>query len=381
MQKSSKALFMLSIGICVILAGNTAGFSADSSSLPFASPAFKNLEPFYKEILRQVAERSADLAYNYDTRPLIRTIIMDFHDPSGQEIAVGQELSAYLRSGLDRENQFFIYGREQIRRSLGHFFQVSQGMKPSQVSRLQEVVPVVFKQPIHLIVAGEIRKTEANQLQVDVTLIPFFKPLKPVEMEAERLLFPRISFLSPKLGDEEIKQALAKPNSDQHTPINPLYGRLIILSNYLLEKPREQERRYLGTLESSRPSSERGPEVSLKQVNLGDPQDLLCWLDKQELFIFEERQIGNFKDYYHNILSGFGADQIWFDAEVIGGDHQLAFSIFPVNALNKKAVSYPFQLKPGSTTYLVVSVVAQPQKDPEVSIRVVVDPDSRTYPF
>ena len=99
------------------------------------------------------------------------------------------------------------------------------------------------------------------------------------------------------------------------------------------------------------------------------------------MFIFEEKQIGNLKDYYHNILSGFGAEQIWFDAEVKGGDHQLAFSVFPVNSLNKKAVSYPFKLAAGTTTYLMVSVVSQPQKDPEVSIRMVVDPDNRIILF
>ena len=162
-----------------------------------------------------MAERSADLVYDYDTRPLIRTVIMDFHDPSGQEIAVGNELSAYLRAGLDRENQFSIYGREQIRRSLGHFFQVNRGMRPYTVSRLQELVPAIFKKPIHLIVAGEIRKTDENQLQVNVTLIPFYQQLKPVEMEAESLHFPQLSFLTPKLTDEEITLALAKPKSEK----------------------------------------------------------------------------------------------------------------------------------------------------------------------
>jgi len=328
-----------------------------------------------------VAERSADLVYDYDTRPLIRTVVLDFHDPSGQEMAVGNELSAYLRSGLDRENQFYLYGREQIRRSLGHFFQVNRGMKPYVISRLQELVPAIFKKPIHLIVAGEIRKTEENQLQVNITLIPFYQQLKPVEMEAERLFFPQLSFLTPKLTDEEITLALAKPKSEKVYAANPNYGRLIILSNYLLEKPREQERRYIGTLEAAPPAQEKGQEGILRQVNLGDPQDLVGWLDKQELFVFEEKQSGNFRDYYHNILSGFGADQIWFDAEVKGGDHQLAFSVFPVNSINKKAVTYPFRLTPGTTTYLVVKVVSQPQKDPDVSIRMVVDPDNKVYPF
>jgi hypothetical protein len=381
MQKFIKCLLIFSVGISLTIGGNTTGFASDSSAGAFPSPAFNNLKPFYQEILRQVAERSADLVYDYDTRPLIRTVIMDFPDQSGQEIAVGNDLSAYLRSGLDRENQFYFYGREQIRRSLGHFIQVNREMKPYLVSRLQELVQIVFKKPIHLIIAGEIRKTDENQLQINVTIIPFYQQLKPVEMEAERLSFPQLSFLSSKMTDEEIKQALAKPKSEKGLAINPGYGRLIVLSNYLLEKPREQERRYLGTLESTRPSSEKGQEGTLKQINLGDPQDLICWLDKQELFIFEEGQIENLKDFYYNILSGFGVDQIWFDAEVRGGDHYLAFSIFPVNALNKKAVSYPFKLKPGTTTYLVVSIVAQPQKDPDVLIKMVVDPDSRTYPF
>jgi len=381
MQKFIKCLLIFSIGISMTVAGNTTGFASDSSAGAFPSPAFKNLKPFYQEILRQVAERSADLVYDYDTRPLIRTVILDFPDQSGQEIAVGNDLSAYLRSGLDRENQFYVYGREQIRRSLGHFIQVNREMKPYLVSRLQELAQTVFKNPIHLIVAGEIRKIDGNQLQINVTIIPFYQKLKPVEMEAESLPFPQLSFLTPKLTDEEIIPALAKPKSEKRSALNPGYGRLIILSNYLLEKPREQERRYLGTLGATRPSNEKGPEGTLRQLNLGDPQDLTGWLDKQELFIFEEKQITNLKDYYYNILSGFGADHIWFDAEVKGGDHQLAFSVFPVNTLNKKAVSYPFRVTPGTTTYLVITVVSQPQKDPDVSIRMVVDPDNRVYPF
>ena len=381
MQKFINYLFIFLIGISMTVAGDKTGFASDSSAGAFASPAFKNLKPFYQDIVRRVAERSADLVYDYDTRPLIRTVIMDFQDPTGQEIAVGNELSAYLRSGLDRENQFSVYGREQIRRSLGHFIQVNQGMKPYLVSRLQELVQLVFKKPIHLIVAGEIRKTDENQLLINVTLIPFYQPLKPVEMEAESLPFPQLSFLSSKMTDEEIKQALAKPKSEKSLAINPGYGRLIVLSNYLLEKPREQERRYLGTLEATRPSFEEEQAGTFRQINLGDPQDLIGWLDKQELFIFEERQIGDFKDYYYNILSGFGADHLWFDAEVKGGDHQLAFSVFPVKTLNKKAVSYSFSLTPGATTYLVVSVGSQPQKDPDISIKMVVDPDNRVYPF
>jgi hypothetical protein len=381
MQNFIKYLFILAIGISVTVAGEKTGSASEASAGTFLSPASKFLQPFYQEILSQVAERSADLVYDYDTRPLIRTVILDFHDPSGQEIAVGNELSAYLRAGLDRENQFYIYGREQIRRSLGHFFQVNRGMRPDAVSRLQELVPAIFKKPIHLIVAGEIRKTDEHQLQVNVTLIPFYRQLNPVEIEAESLPFPQLSFLSSGMTDEEIKQALAKPISEKRLAINPGYGRLIILSNYLLEKPREQERRYLGTLEATQPSDQKGQEGALRQLNLGDPQDLTGWLDKQELFIFEERQIANLKDYYHNVLSGFGADQIWFDAEVKGGYHQLAFSVFPVNTLNKKAVSYPFKLTPGTTTYLIVTVVSQPQKDPKVSIRMVVDPDNRVYPF
>ncbi len=381
MQKFIKVLLIFSIGISMTAAGFKTGFASDSSAGAFASPAFKDLEPFYQDILGQVAEKSADLVYNYDTRPLIRTVIMDFLDPAGREIAVGNELSAYLRSALDRENQFYVYGREQIHRSLGHFFQVNREMKPYLVSRLQELVPVAFKKPIHLIVAGEIRKTDENRLQVNVTLIPFYQQLNPVEIEAESLPFPQLSFLSSKLTDEEIKQALTKPKGEKRLAINPGYGRLIILSNYLLEKPREQERRYLGTLEATRPSNEKEQGSTLRQLNLGDPQDLIGWLDKQELYIYEDRQIATFRDYYYNILSGFGADQIWFDAEVKGGDHQLAFSVFPVNTLNKKAVSYPFKLTPGSTTYLVVTVVSQPQRDPDVSIKMVVDPDNRSYPF
>jgi hypothetical protein len=381
MKRFSSYLFILLTGISIAFAGNQAGWAAAGSPGSSLSPPPQNLGPFFQKIGGQVAEKAAELVYNYDTRPLIRTVVMDFRDPSGQEVLIGDDLSAYLRSELDRENQFYVYGRGQIQRALGHFIQVNRGMTPYQVSRLQELVPIVFNKPIHLIVAGEIRKTVENQLLVNVMLIPFYQQLTPLGMEAENLAFPQLSFLSPKLTDEEIRQALSKPKTGKGPMANPNYGRLVILSNYILEKPREQERRYVGTLESTLASFEKGQGNSLRQLSLGDPQDLTCWLDQQALFMFEERQMAGFKDYYYNILSGFGADQIWFDAEVKAGEHLLAFSVFPLNPIHKKAVSYPFKVKPGTTTFLVVSVVSQPHKDPEVSIKSIVDPDNKAYPF
>jgi hypothetical protein len=379
MKKSTVILFcLIFIGI-----GLTPPIgAADLEGVP-SSAAFQSLEPFFRHILHEVAEQASALVYDYDQRPVIGTIVADFHDPAGQSLRVGQHLAAYMREGLNRERQFYVYGRDQIQRSLGHFIQTQQELKPFMTTQLQEVAPIVFKKPIHLIITGEIARTPEQQLQVAVSLIPFYRRLNPVEMEAEKINFPRRIFTSSPLSSQELEEALTgvrKPlTSDQ--PRTPGYGRLIILSSYQLEKSREQERRYLKTLEATAASSLPGSFAGLKQVDLGDPEDLNCWLDRQELYIFEDRKMNNQKGFYHNILGGFEAQQVWFDGQLPVGPHQLAFSVFPENALFKKAVSYPFTLNPEMTTYLVVTVRSHPKSDPEVTIRTVVDPENKPYPF
>jgi hypothetical protein len=379
MKKSAAILFCLMV-FAVGLPLQTR--AADAEGLG-PSASFKPLEPFYGQILHEVAEQASALVYDYDQRPVIGTILLDFHDPAGQSIRVGQHLAAYLREGLNREKQFYVYGRDQIQRSLGHFVQTQQELKPYLTSGLQEVVATVFKKPIHLIITGEITRTPEQQLRVAVTLIPFFRSLKPVEMEAGKMNYPLWVFTSQTLPPQELEEALMvvrKPLAlDQSR--TPGYGRLVILSNYQIEKSREQERRYLKNLETTTASSLPGSFAELKQVDLGAPEDLNCWLDQQELFIFEDRKLNSQKGFYQNILSGFGAQQIWFDGQIPAGPHQLAFSVFPENALFKKAVSYPFTLKPEMTTYLVVTVRSHQKSDPEVTVRQVVDPDNKPYPF
>jgi hypothetical protein len=379
MKKSAAILF------CLIFLGIGLTLPARAADLEVLQPSasFKSLEPFYKHILHEVAEQASALAYDYDQRPVIGTILFDFHDPEGQSIRIGQHLAAHLREGLNRERQFYVYGREQIQRSLGHFVQTQQELKPFLTSRLQEVAPLVFKKPIHLIITGEITRTAELQLQVAVNLIPFYRTLTPVEMEAEKINYPRRVFTSNPLSPPELAEALTvvRKSLPSDQPRIPGYGRLIILSSYQLEKSREQERRYLKNLEATSASSLPGSFTQLKQVDLGDPEDLNCWLDKQELYIFEDRKMKNQKGYYHNILGGFEAHQVWFDGQIPDGSHHLAFSVFPENALFKKSVSYPFTLKPEITTYLVITVRSHLKLDPEVTIRMVIDPENKPYPF
>ena len=301
---------------------------------------------------------------------------------SGQELTAGQDLAAYLRAGLGQENQFYVYGKEQVNRSLGHFVTQDLEFTPRTISRLQETIPLVFRKPIHLVISGTIQKTPEDRIQAAVSLIPFYRSLNPVEKELDSLNRRRIEFYSAPLAPVELEAAFSRPRAKAMAEsLRPGHGRLIILSSYHLEKPREREDRYLGVLEPAKALDKNDFSIRSKQLDLGDPGDLSCWLDRQELFTFDEPQVRNLKDFYHNILSGFEADQVWFDAVVPGGEHQLAFSIFPVNTIYKKALSYPFSLKAGTTTYLLVSVRTAPKNNPEVLVRQVVDPDNRGYPF
>lgn len=372
-------LFQLVILAGVLACPGSAGADQAVYPYPFTLPA---LEPFYRQILTAVSEKAAALAYNYEFRPVIGTIVRDLADPTGRSTAVGRDLARFLRAELHQENQFFVYSRDQVADSLGYLLNTERPLTAEAMGRLQDHVAQSFKKPVHLIIGGTIWKTPENEIRALVYLFPFYRTLTPVDRESPQLNLERLYFTSAVLPPADMERVMA-PVSEGWKPLalEPGYGRLVILSSYRREQSREQERQYMIRLDAGSSSEKPGALLALKQVELGDPENLSCWLDRQELAVLEKNRKQDYGGFYHNILNGLGADQVWFDAEVPEGDHHLTFSVFPVNSLNKKAVTFPFRLQAGVTTFIVVSALERPKSDPDITVRMVVDSGNRAYPF
>jgi hypothetical protein len=382
MRKEKILPLMLVAGWMVFICLSNTETASGDQKFPFPASTFKSLEPFYGNILETVTHKSIELIYDYDHRPIIGTIVSDFADTNGQVTEIGQDLSRFLRAGLSREIQFDVYGKAKVNQTLGHFFQPGRELSPAIISNIQDTIPTAFKNSVHLVITGSINKTEGNQITVSLSLIPIFKPLRSIEKEGNYFRLEKLTFLSNQLDKHLLEKAFSRVDiSNTEKTYASGFGRLVILSNYLIEKTQERDERYLGILESSTAMDQKNTSSRFTQIDIGDPGVLSCWLNSQELFVLDPSHSNSAKGFYHNILGGFEADHIWLDAEVKGGDHQLAFSVFPGNSLHKKAVSYPFKLKPGATTFLVVSVVSRPQKDPDIAVRMIVDPDNKGYPF
>lgn len=342
---------------------------------------FEHQEAFLSRLYDTVVSRSAALIFDYYSRPVIGTVVFDFNDPSGKEVALGRLIAAYLRAGLNQEKQFFVFSREQIKNSLGLFIQSDGDLKPSSLKWLQENAPQLLNTPIHLLITGRIEKESESGIRITVTLIPFYKLLNPVEVESGGGSYPQLVFTSPILSSSEMAASLAPP-----TPPMPFsagriqnQGRLLILSNLAVERITERESKYLRLLNQS-DRKEKSLQAK-RQWELGSVEDLSCWLNGQELFIFKRDQLEAQKEFYYNIMSGFNAGQIWFDGEIPEGEHRISFSLFPFNKLYKKVLSHPFKIKKGATTYLVIQVRSFLEAEPGLSIREVIDPQNKINPF
>ncbi len=371
------------VGLMVFIAwmGLTVPVKAVGLDIAGEPKIFERQEAFLSPLYDTVVSRSAALIFDYYSRPVIGTVVFDFNDPSGKEVALGRLIAAYLRAGLNQEKQFFVFSREQIKKSLGLFIQSDGDLKPSSLKWLQENAPQLLNTPIHLLITGRIEKESESGIRVTVTLIPFYKLLNPVEVESGGGSYPHLVFTVTALSSSEMAAAFAPPAPSTLLSTGRMQnqGRLLILSNLAMERITERESKYLRLLNLS-DRKEKSPEAK-RQWELGSVEDLNCWLDGQELFIFKKTQLEAQKEFYHNILSGFNTGQVWFDGEIPEGEHRISFSLFPVNKLYKKVLSHPFKLKKGVTTYLVIQVRSFLEAEPSLSIREVIDPQNRMNPF
>lgn len=372
-----KFLVFSMILISVSLPGTIqSGFPQKIEIPPQATDSTGQKKEFIQGLIPSVCFWSAQMAFDYQRRPVMGILVSDFCDSSGKEIALGDEISRVLRAALNKQKQFHVYGKEDslsqnLRQSLASDFPWSV----SSQRKFQQELQTKFKSfPVDLVVTGQVSKVAEDQLRVVVNFIPFFKGINLVETESGRTDIHSEQFLSPVLSPQEMAGALTVI---QKPPIPK--GRLVIFSLINFERgksPGRDQRASLNTTAKvTSGDSPSGPR-KLKSYN-----DLSCWLDDQSLSVLTEWDDQKKKEYY-DILSGFAADTIWFDNLIEEGPHAIFFSLAKEPAKNQyKTFLNSFSIKPGTSNYLFFSLQSDSLGDPAVRVRHIIDPENRSLPF
>ncbi len=352
------------------------GFSQIIESSSQATNSTGQKKEFIQGIIPSVCFWSAQMAFDYQRRPVMGILVSDFCNSSGKEIAFGDEISRGIRAALNKQKQFHVYGKEDplsqnLRQSLAFDFFWSV---PSQRKFQQELLTKFKPFPVDLVVTGQVSKVAEDQLRVIVNFIPFFEGINLVETESGRTDIHSEQFLSPVLSPQEITEALTVI---QKPPIPK--GHLVIVSLINFEKGKSSgraRRASLNTMTRVTSGNSPGEPRKLKSYN-----DLSCWLDDQSLSVFTEWKDQRKKEYY-DILSGFAADTIWFDNLIEEGPHAIFFSFAKEPAKNQyKTFLNSFSIKPGTSNYLFFTFYSDSQGEPVVRVRHIVDSQNRPLPF
>lgn len=358
--------------------GGTMGTaSAQQSAAPVNQPNPQETQTaFIQKLTRAVSFRAAHLIFDYQKRPVIGVLIADFDNPSGEEIVIGDEIATAIRAALDKEKQFHVYGKEH---PAGQSLKTSIASDPpwrvtSQRNFQQDLVKNYKAFPVDLVITGRVSPTPENQLKVTVNLIPFYEPINLVETESGRSDISTEQFLGPILSPQEISRALTVIRRPQVPK-----GRLVIVSLMVKEKGRSPEPdKNSSPVIASRILSEAVQDPGLKTKS---KSDFTCWLDDKELTIITDWE-GSKKKEYHDILSGFSADTIWFDNGIEEGPHSIFFSFSKIPPKNQyKTLSKSFSVKKGTTNYLFFTILSDTSAEPEVRVRYIIDPLNKALPF
>ena len=352
------------------------GFSQKIEIPSQAANSTGQTKEFIQGLIPSVCFWSAQMAFDYQRRPVMGVLVSDFCNSSGKEIALGDEISRKLRAALNKQNQFHVYGKEDplsqnLRQSLASdFFWSASSQRKFQQELLTKFKPF----PVDLVVTGQVSKAAEDRLRVVVNFIPFFERINLVESESGRTDIHSEQFLSPVLSPQEIDEALTviqKPTIPK--------GRLVIVSLTDFEKgksPGRDRRAFLNTTPRV-----TGGDFPTGPRKLKSYSDLSCWLDEQSLSVLTEWEDQNKKEYY-DILSGFAADTIWFDNSIEEGPHTIFFSLAKDPAKNQyKTFLTSFFIKPGTSNYLFFTLYSDTLGEPAVRVRHIADPENRSLPF
>jgi hypothetical protein len=346
-------------------------------SQPVNSGEVKNR--FIQDLIQSVSCQAADMGFDYTQRPVIGVLVADFSNTSGEEIVLGNEIAAELRAALNKGKQFQVYGKEHpISQELKTVLANDPKWSGTSQRKFQQGLLKKFKSyPVDLIITGQINKETAEKgerLNIVVYLSPFIESITLVEGETGKTDFRKELFVSPILPPQAIDRALTVIKV-QVVP----KGRLVLVSLLNLDKGKESVLEYKASQDTT---SQKIAALSFeKPWRLSSLKEVTCWLDDKELTAIQNWQ-GDKKQLYYNILSGFGADTIWFDDSVPDGAHSIFFSLAQDPSKNRyKTFSKSFSIKGGQSNYLFFSFQSDSFGEPVLQVQHIIDPENLTLPF
>jgi hypothetical protein len=323
-------------------------------------------------MIQSISTTAVDTAYDYLQRPIIGIIISDFRDDQGREIVIGKDLAYWLRAGLNKEKQFFVYDRRHpVYKSLETILAVDPSFKPAWQKRFQENLAKNFSNlQLDLILTGTIVKESEDRLKVTTSLIPLFKKIRPIETEYAKGKSSQAVFLSPPLSSSEINIALK---------ILPK-GRLVVLAH--LDPKFEQ------IDPGQRTDQEKAHKIKkarkggvASRWDFRTPNDLNIWLDDGKLSLIKIKNWPEWRQKeYEDLFSGFETDTLWFDDNLDEGPHFLFFSLSPSKD-QYKTFSRTIDIKSGANHYLVFTLGSDLMGNPELIFNWIVDPLKKPLPF
>jgi hypothetical protein len=368
MRGPVKKLWIFSVMFVFLMStGMVQNSRAQKEAPPAQSVALPDsLQGFVQTMTESVAGKAAHLGFDYRLRPVIGVIVADFLNSSGQDIELGNLLGMKIRAGLEKGNQFHVYGKDHpVSQSLKTSINADpQWSAASQRVFQQNLLRKFSPFPVDLIITGQVSQLEGNRLKIDINLIPFHETISLVESESGRTVIQREQYLSPTLSSTEIEKGLSVIQIPQAAK-----GRVVILSSMKIKRSKYPE------------SGKAGPTLYNNTGKNIFEKNLFCWLDDKELRSSKNWEGFRKKDY-HNLLSGFEGDTIWFDDTMEEGKHFLFFSLAKNHSTRTyKTFSESFSVKSGTTNYLFFFLVLDSLGEPQVRVHHVVDPQNRLQPF
>jgi len=378
MRGPMKKIFVFSIILSLLVLAGTIhiGYAQKDEVLSTPTIISDAKKSFIQNLIQSISFQAADLGFDYYQRPVLGILVSDFCNSFGESIEIGNEISSELRAALNKEKQFHVYGKEHpVNQSLKASLIADPLWKSSSQRNFQLDLLRRFKSfPVDWIVTGQISPEAGNRLKVTVNLIPFDKPISLVESETGRTDIRREQFLSPALSTQEIEKGLSVIQIPTVAK-----GRLVIVALMKIKKSKQ-------TWPQTIPIQSRTPakinwdsdETTGKVLSF---QDITCWLDDKELTVKKDWEDFKKKEYL-DILSGFGADTIWFDDMIKEGPHSIFISLAQDSSKNKyKTFSKSFTIKGETSNYLVFSIYSDLLGESEVRVHHILDPENRSLPF
>ncbi len=333
------------------------------------------IKGFIQNVNQSVSFLAADLGFDYRQRPVVGILVSNFYNPAGEEIEIGNQIASELRATLNKGTQFHVYGKEHpVSQSLKASLTTDPKWSASSQKTFQQNLLKKFKPfPVDLIITGQVSQGPENRIKVMANLIPFYKPISLVEGESGRSDIRTEQFLSPALSLPEMDKALSVIQIPTVAK-----GRLVIVS---LMKMKNGQYSGPGTLSSqdrtTMKSFGESSEIPVKRLSIMDIA--CCWLDDKELSVVKDWEDFKKKEY-HDVLSGFGADTIWFDDMITEGPHSIFISLAQDPSKTRfKTFSKFFSIKGGTSNYLFFSIDSDLLG--ELEVRHVIDPENRSLPF